>query len=163
MKMIFDRNGEGRQELVVALGMISDSQDYSKWKPVLPLAARQLTCIIGADVLSAIVDLIGMKTDPEKEELVFMAQRAVAYFAWVKVVPTLDAQHGGSGRQRKLGENEKGLTALQEYKDEMNILNLAYESVDALVGFLEEKQFDFWEKAWLKTDGRIAHPYQGRV
>lgn len=52
-----------------------------------------------------------------------MAQRAVAYFAWVKVVPTLDAQHGGSGRQRKLGENEKGLTALQEYKDEMNILN----------------------------------------
>lgn len=57
MKMIFDRNGEGRQELVVALGMISDSLDYSKWKPVLPLAARQLTCIIGADVLSAIVDL----------------------------------------------------------------------------------------------------------
>ena len=32
MKMIFDRNGEGRQELVVALGMISDSLDYSKWK-----------------------------------------------------------------------------------------------------------------------------------
>ena len=25
MKMIFDRNGEGRQELVAALGMISDS------------------------------------------------------------------------------------------------------------------------------------------
>lgn len=55
--MIFDRNGEGRQELVAALGMISDSLDYSKWKPVLPLAARQLTCIIGADVLSAIVAL----------------------------------------------------------------------------------------------------------
>ena len=55
-----------------------------------------------------------------------------------------------AGRQRKLGENEKGLTALQEYKDEMNILNLAYESVDALVGFLEEKQFDFWEKSLAK-------------
>lgn len=151
MKMIFDRNGEGRQELVAALGMISDSLDYSKWKPVLPLAARQLTCIIGADVLSAIVALYWDEDlDPEKEELVFMAQRAVAYFAWVKVVPTLDAQHGGSGRQRKLGENEKGLTALQEYKDEMNILNLAYESVDALVGFLEEKQFDFWEKSLAK-------------
>lgn len=151
MKMIFDRNGEGRQELVAALGMISDSLDYSKWKPVLPLAARQLTCIIGADVFSEIVDLYRTDDlDPEKEELVFMAQRAVAYFAWVKVVPTLDAQHGGSGRQKKLGENEKGLTALQEYKDEMNILNLAYESVDALVGFLEEKQFDFWEKSRAK-------------
>ena len=116
MKMIFDRNGEGRQELVAALGMISDSLDYSKWKPVLPLAARQLTCIIGADVLSEIVDLYRTDDlDPEKEELVFMAQRAVAYFAWGKVVPTLDAQHGGSGRQKKLGENEKGLTALQEY------------------------------------------------
>ena len=40
MKMIFDKNKEGRQELVSALGMISDSLDYSKWKPVLPLAAR---------------------------------------------------------------------------------------------------------------------------
>ena len=46
MKMIFDRNGEGRQELVTALGMISDSLDYSKWKPVLPLATRQLLSLI---------------------------------------------------------------------------------------------------------------------
>ena len=47
-----------------------------------------LTCIIGADVLSAIVDLYWDEDlDPEKEELVFMAQRAVAYFAWGKVVP----------------------------------------------------------------------------
>lgn len=68
MKMIFDRNGEGRQELVAALGMISDSLDYSKWKPVLPLAARQLTCIIGADVFSEIVDLYRTDDlDPERE------------------------------------------------------------------------------------------------
>ena len=83
MKMIFDRNGEGRQELVAALGMISDSLDYSKWKPVLPLAARQLTCIIGADVLSAIVDLYWDEDlDPEKEELVYSIWRMSRWMLW---------------------------------------------------------------------------------
>ena len=32
--------------------------------------------------------------------------RAVAMFTWLKVIPTLDAQHGTAGRGKHLGENE---------------------------------------------------------
>lgn len=146
MRLLFDKEGNGAQELVDALGMVSDNIDFTKWKPVIPLAARQLNGIIGTDVLLKITSIYWDSTEPteEEKEAVYMTQRAVAFFAWTKVIPTLDAQHGGSGRQKKLGENEKGLTALQEYKDEQNILNLAYEAVDALVECLEEHAFDFW-------------------
>ena len=57
-----------------------------------------------------------------------LMQQAVAMFTWLKVIPTLDAQHGTAGRGKHLGENETGMTALQEFKDEENIRNLAYEA-----------------------------------
>ena len=36
------------------------------------------------------------------------------------------------------------MTALQEFKDEENIRNLAYEAVDALVELMDREKFDFW-------------------
>ena len=65
-------------------------------------------------------------------------------FTWLKVIPTLDAQHGDTGRGRRLGENEKGLTALQEFKDEENIRRLAYEATDALIACMEAARFAPW-------------------
>mgnify|MGYP007012770726 FL=1 len=127
--------------------MISDNVDFSKWAPILPLATRRLTAIVGEDVLQAIAELYGKKEEPE---LVAATQKPVAFFAWSMLIPTLDAQHGASGRQKKYGENEKGLTALQEYKDEQNILNIAYEAVDALIDTLEKGAYTFWEESEAK-------------
>lgn len=77
-------------------------------------------------------------------EAVRLAQQAAAMFTWLKVIPTLEAQHGNAGRGKRLGENEHGLTGAQEFKDEDNIRNMAYEAIDALVELLDDKAFDFW-------------------
>lgn len=146
-RQLFNLQHNGAQEIVNALGMISDDLDFSKWAPILPLAMRRLEAIIGNDVLDAICSLYHEFKEPE---LVASAQKTAAYFAWSMMIPTLDAQHGGSGRQKKYGENEKGLTALQEYKDEQNILNIAYEAVDALVEKLEAGNYDFWQQSEAK-------------
>ena len=144
---LFNLENNGGGEIVDAVGMISDNVDFSKWKPVLPLAMRRLSAIVGDDVMSAICERYA---NGEEKELISVAQKPVAFFAWGMMIPTLDAQHGGSGRQKKLGENEKGLTALQEFKDEQNIMNLAYESVDALIEFLENGDYDFWKQSEAK-------------
>lgn len=145
MNRLFNKTGEGAQELVNALGMISDDADFTKWEPVLPMAMRQFSGIVGSDVLYHLCRIYDKDFPAEgTQELVAYAQKAVAFFAWIRVVPTLDAQHGATGRQKKLGENERGMTALQEYKDELNILNLAYEAVDCLVELMEERRTDFW-------------------
>ncbi len=154
MKLLFNKENKGAEELVRALGMIADDVDFSKWEPILPLAVRQLNGIVGVDVMLSITNLYWADAEKTETELetIFQAQRAVAFFAWGKMIPTLDAQHGSSGRQRKLGENEKGLTALQEYKDEMNILNLAYEATDALVEYLEAKNPSYWDTSRAKRN-----------
>lgn len=148
---LFNLHQYGSREIVDAIGMISDSVDFSKWEPILPLAMRKLKAIIGDDVLEAICSLYGVSEEPD---LVAATQKPVAFFTWSLMIPTLDAQHGASGRQKKYGDNEKGLTALQEYKDEQNILNIAYEATDALIEMLENGSYGFWEESEAK---RRAH------
>ena len=88
------------------MGMISDNVDFSKWAPILPLATRRLTAIVGEDVLQAIAELYGKKG--KSRNWWQPHRKPVAFFAWSMLIPTLDAQHGASGRQKKYGENEKG-------------------------------------------------------
>ena len=147
MKLIFDKDSNGTQELVDALGLIDARTDFSKWKPYIPLSVRRLSAIIGQEVYDKVLDFYqSASVDPDGKltRLLGMVQQSVALFTWLKIIPTLDAQHGNTGRQKRLGEHEKGLTALQEYKDEANILSQAYESVDALIAYLEQEKFDFW-------------------
>lgn len=148
MKTIFDKNNNGTSELVEALGMIDAATDFSKWKPYIPLSVRRLTAIIGPEVYDKVVEFYhstepDSKTEEKYNTLLLLMQQSVALFTWIKIIPTLDAQHGNTGRQKRLGEHEKGLTAIQEYKDETNILNLAYESVDALIAYLDKENFRF--------------------
>ncbi|WP_321517436.1 DUF6712 family protein [uncultured Bacteroides sp.] len=146
MKTIFNKQNNGGEELVKALGMIDQDTTFSKWEPYIDLSVRKLVSITGSEVYDKVLELYWSSDEisEDNKELIERMQQCIALFTWVKVIPTLDAQHGNNGRQRRLGENEKGLTALQEYKDEANILNMAYESVDALIAFMDKKAFEFW-------------------
>ena len=147
---LFNRHGDGGTEIVTAIGLISNDVDFSKWEPVLPLGIRDVTAIIGPEPVQALAEFYDgdfVDGDTAMPEALAHLQQAVALFTWLKIRPTLDAQHDGTGRQRRLGENEKGLTALQEYKDERNILQMAYEAVDALIEVMDREEFEFWTES----------------
>ena len=147
---LFNIQDDGSREIVTAIGLISSDVDFSKWEPVLPLGIRDVTAIIGPEPVNALAAFYAGDTaaDPDGSPAATAAlkylQQAVALFTWLKIIPTLDAQHDGTGRSRRLGENEKGLTALQEFKDEQNILRLAYEATDALIEIMDREAFPFW-------------------
>lgn len=142
---LFNRNNNGAEEIVAAVGMIANNISFDVWEPVLPLALRDVAAIIGREAVGGICQFYDDNDPaPARRRAVQLLQQSVALFAWLKLIPTLDAQHDATGRSRRLGENEKGLTALQEFKDEENIRRMAYEAVDALVELLELEQFMFW-------------------
>lgn len=147
---LFNRDGNGSAEIVAAVGLISNGIDFDKWEPVLPLGIRDVVAIVGPDPVERLAACYNDRQEafePELREPLRYLQQAVALFAWLKIIPTLDAQHDEGGRSRRLGENEKGLTALQEFKDEENITRLAYEAVDALVEALDRGAFPFWTES----------------
>lgn len=143
---LFDRNGDGGQEIRAALGLISDRVDFSTWAPILPLGLRDVIAIVGSEPVEALAEYYeaGEYDDEKKDRALAYLQQSVALFSWLKIIPTLDAMHDNTGRARRIGENEKGLTALEQYKDEANILRLAYEATDALIEELDRAAFDFW-------------------
>ena len=147
---LFNRDGLGDQELVNVLGLIDRDLEFTKWEPILPLATKELVSIIGPEPVTALDAYYREDTktqadaDKDWDEALRLAQQAIAMFAWIKVIPTLDAQHSTAGRGKHLGENEHGMTAVQEFKDEENIRSMAYQAVDALVAEMEEKAFSWW-------------------
>ena len=150
MMKLFNKNNDGAGEIVRVLGLIDKDLDFTKWEPILPLGIRDLQAIIGAEPIDAIDNYYrnedtGEENNPKAEALRLM-QQAAAMFTWLKIIPTLDAQHGTAGRGKHLGENETGMSAIQEFKDEENIRNLAYEAVDALVELMDREKFEFWMK-----------------
>lgn len=150
---LFNVQADGSSEITAAIGLISNDVDFSKWEPVLPLGIREVTAIIGPEPVKALADFYTGNTEPgedgtpETTAALKYLQQAVALFTWLKIIPTLDAQHDNTGRSRRLGENEKGLTALQEFKDEQNILRLAYEATDALIETMDREAFPFWTES----------------
>lgn len=150
---LFNIQADGSSEITAAIGLISNDVDFSKWEPVLPLGIREVTAIIGPEPVKALADFYvgttepGEDGSPDKAAALKYLQQAVALFTWLKIIPTLDAQHDSTGRSRRLGENEKGLTALQEFKDEQNILRLAYEATDALIETMDRAAFPFWTES----------------
>ena len=147
---LFNRDGLGDQELVNVLGLIDRDLEFTKWEPILPLATKELVSIIGPEPVTALDAYYREDTktqadaDKDWDEALRLAQQAIAMFAWIKVIPTLDAQHSTAGRGKHLGENEHGMTAVQEFKDEENIRSMAYQAVDALVAEMEEQAFSWW-------------------
>ena len=147
---LFNRDGDGDKELVNVLGLIDRDLEFTKWEPILPLATKELVSIIGPEPVTALDAYYREDTKPQADadkdwdEALRLAQQAIAMFAWIKVIPTLDAQHSTAGRGKHLGENEHGMTAVQEFKDEENIRSMAYQAVDALVAEMEEKAFSWW-------------------
>ena len=128
---LFDKDGNGSAEVVAAVGMISSDITFDKWEPVLPFGIRDVAAIVGREPVEALAEFYESgEFDFEKGTALKYLQQAVAFFTWLKII--------------RLGENEKGLTALQEFKDEENILRLAYEATDALVESLERFKFPFW-------------------
>lgn len=145
--MIFNRNNNGAEELVSLLGVIDHEPTFSKWEPALKLAEKQVYDICGREVFSAAEAyyLSATDRDGQMDDLVLLIQRSNALFAWLKVIPTLDAQHGNAGRQKRLGDNERGLTAEEQLKDEANIQTMAYDSLDELMRFLIEENIPIWK------------------
>lgn len=146
--ILFDVRRSGSEEIIDAVGLIGRGVDFEKWRPLIRFGISEVASKVGAQIVE---QLCGVYSDTERDpdpvetELITLLQQAVAMFTWLRVIPTLDAQHDEAGRGKRLGENEKGLTALQEYKDEENIRRMAYEATDALLRRLDAGDYPYWQ------------------
>ncbi len=148
---LFDIRHPGAVEIHDALGLIGHGIDFEKWRPLIHFGLSEVMANTGTQIVERLCMTYSdaeYTPDAVESELIALLQQAVAMFTWLRVIPTLDAQHDEAGRGKRLGENEKGLTALQEFKDEENIRRMAYEATDAFLRRLDKGDYP----AWLQCD-----------
>ncbi len=143
---LFDKDGHGREELVRAIGVISNDITFEKWAPAIPLGTRNLAAIVGRDVITKLDEIYRGDGVPatEEEAAIALAQQAIAMFTWLKILAPLDAQHGNAGRGKVLGENQHGMSAVEQYEDRESIRAMAYEATDALIEILDTAAWSWW-------------------
>lgn len=143
---IFDVHRPGAEEIVEAVGLIGHGIDFDKWRPLLHFGLSEVRARVGRQMVDRLCEayMAEEELSEVEAELIALLQQATAMFTWLRVIPTLDAQHDEAGRGKRLGENEKGLTALQEYKDEENIRRMALEATDALLRRLDTGDYPYW-------------------
>jgi len=156
--MLFDKFSTASSELHTLLGFIAADTNFNKWRTWIDLSVRQITAITGKELYTLahnhyqsdnyLADAEPVPavnpTYKQLDTLVKHFQLANALFAYVKLLPSLDAGHSNNGRTRSVGDTERSLTAVEAYKDESNILSLAYEAMEALIDFAEETKFTAW-------------------
>ena len=143
---LFDKDGRGREELVTAIGVISNDITFDKWAPAIPLGTRNLAAIVGREVINKLDEIYrgdGVPDDNEEAAIV-RAQQAIAMFTWLKILAPLDAQHGNAGRGKVLGENQHGMSAIEQYEDRESIRAMAYEATDALIEVMDTAEWEWW-------------------
>lgn len=143
---LFDKDGHGREELIRAIGVISNDITFEKWAPAIPLGTRNLAAIVGRDVINKLDEIYkgdGV-ADENEATAIALAQQAIAMFTWLKILAPLDAQHGNAGRGKVLGENQHGMSAVEQYEDRESIRAMAYEATDALIEVLDGAAWSWW-------------------
>lgn len=156
--MLFNKENKGGTELTGLLGFLDKSTNFSIWKPWILLSVRVIKAAVG-EALYAKAETHYLSdsyqvatpegdtpeyTNEQLDELVHKMQLANALFAYVRIIPTLDAGHSNSGRSRALGSDVKALTAIEAYKDESNIQSLGYEALEDLIQYAEKMKFTEW-------------------
>ena len=155
--MIFNKSSNGSSELKEHIGFLWKSINFANLTTYIKSATRDLKQLIGADFYALIEahylsDNFNKANENDKEmllrnELVILAQCALAFGAYRRYAPTMDVTHGDKGRQIFVSTEEKPAFEWQIERDNENILNLEYEQIEILLEYLFENiDEDFRDK-----------------
>lgn len=151
--MIFNKSNNGAEELKDLLGFIYKSSDFKNIVPFIKFANRDVIRVIGPDTFKKAEDHYKsnyFKVDPVQghaeystlDQLVEMVQLPVAINAYRLFAPQNDLTHSSSGRSIIVTETEKPAFEWMIDKSNKSLLELANESVDLLLDFLDEHAND---------------------
>ena len=51
---LFDRDGNGSEEITAAVGIISNGITFDKWRPLIPFGIRDVVAIVGREPVEAL-------------------------------------------------------------------------------------------------------------
>ena len=140
MKIMFNKDENGSEELQAHLGFIDAMVDYENLKRFVRNATREVIQLIGQETYDTIHGYYIAGPTPEEKPYVDAVQDAVAVQAYRQFVPSQDVGHTINGRKMRLDDHEKMPFEWLIDKDNENMERMYYQALDHLLITLEDLQ-----------------------
>lgn len=150
MKLLFNNDQKGQEEIKVVLGFLDGGFTYKNLEPDIKLNTPYLIDLVGREVYDKIADHITSPvTDPveEKERLddaLLCARTYVLSMAYLDFAPDNDIKHSNSGRSFSTQENEKIPWQWQVENSNSSIKRRAFRALDKLMATLDSSGWNEW-------------------
>ena len=151
--MIFNKSTNGAEEAKALLGFIYKSNEFNNLITYINIAERDIKRVIGPEVFKLAEDhyksdnykLVpdeGETADPMHlllDQLVQHIQLPVMLHAYRRYAPLNDLSHSESGRQITVTDELKPAFEWMLERDNKSLLDIAHETTDILIEFLDEQ------------------------
>lgn len=152
--MIFNKNGEGSEELYQISGTFQASTNFASISAEVDYAQREVASVVGGELM-AVAEGIYAKETPTAAEAAFLlaVQRPAAYLAIAGYSKLTGLSHGDTGRKIKTDENEKIPFEWMIDRDDREMRERYFRALDSLFSFLDSADpASDWGAAWSESE-----------
>lgn len=162
MKVLFNKNSNGAQEVKELLGWMNTSMKYDNLISDIKLETPRLIEFIGKETYEEIyaqylIDRDPAPIDPEAEpipdpidfsEIITYSQLFILCMAYLSYARNNDLIHSNNGRKQQKADNQSAAWEWQIKADEGATMRRAYKALDRLIANLTELEV----RSWLTSD-----------
>lgn len=135
--MLFNKNGEGSEELFEISGTFQASTAYSCIESEVDNATELVASIVGRSVVEKAEALYESRSRSASEDTFLAAVRKPVAFMAIAMYSRLSGlSHGDTGRKLKVDDNEKIPFEWMVDRDDMEMRERFYRAMDALFSYL---------------------------
>ena len=148
MKLLFNKDNKGQEELKKLLGFLNADIKYENIEPDIELQTPELYALVGKPVYDKIETFYESDQADEgaedMKEALKNAQLFILLKAYLQYAPNNDLIHGNSGRKVEIGTNQKIPWDWQINMDNGGLERRSYRALDALIEKLNEIAMAEW-------------------
>jgi hypothetical protein len=152
MDLLFNKDGNGSQEVKDLLGWINRDMRFDDLKSDIKLETPRLIEYIGDAAYEEIVTNYELETTPEEyTDIIEYAQLFILCLAYLSYASNNDLQHGNNGRKQYKADNESAAWEWQIKADEGATMRRAYKALDRLIDLLNKESVQEWLDSYAFT------------
>lgn len=144
--MLFNKNDNGSVELYELSGTFQAATPFSAVATEVISAQMEVARVVGDAVVAKAEAIYAQENiSSENQEYLDMVRRPVAFLAICNFSRITGLTHGASGRKMTVGDNEKVPFEWMIDRDDREMRERYYRSLDALFGYLTAKNDSDWK------------------
>lgn len=147
MTLIFNKNGNGADELYRLTGSFPASNDFDSISSDLELETQTVVRFIGPEVYDRALKSY-LEDCVDDSELIRLVQRPISLLATLRYLQNNLTDHDSSGRKVRVdSDSEKMAFEWMVERDDHARLQKAYKSLDILLSYLEHVKIPEWQSS----------------